>query len=96
MMDLVWKRHSVPSKGSPPPPFIVTRRRGVHEWGRGSRRFPPNRGGTVIGHYRKYTVGHGVRRGSRFGHRPRPCRDRAGVLTAPTGGVVVVVGRIIF
>ena len=34
----------VPSKGSPPPPFIVTRRGGAHEWGRGSRRFPPNRG----------------------------------------------------
>ena len=32
------------SKGSPPPPFIVTRRGGAHEWGRGSRRFPPNRG----------------------------------------------------
>ena len=41
MMDHVW---SVPSKGSPPPPFIVTRRAGAYEWGRGSRRFPPNRG----------------------------------------------------
>ena len=33
-----------PSTGSPPPPFIVTRRGGAHEWGRGSRCFPPNRG----------------------------------------------------
>jgi len=42
MMDLVWS--IVPSKGGPPPPFIVTRRGGTHEWGRGSRHFPPNRG----------------------------------------------------
>ena len=42
---------------SPPPPFIVIRKGGVHEWGHGSRRFPLNRGGTVVGHCRKYTVG---------------------------------------
>ena len=51
MMDHVGRPLSVvetvsasPCKGSPPPPFIVTRRGGAHEWGRGSRRFPPNRG----------------------------------------------------
>ena len=42
------------------------------------------------------TVGHGVGRGSRPGHRPRPCRDRASVLTAPAGGVVVAVGCTVF
>ena len=46
-----------PAKGSPPPPFIVIRRGGIHEWGHVSRRFPLNRGGTVVGHCRKYTVG---------------------------------------
>ena len=40
--------------------------------------------------------GHGVGRGSLPGHRPRPCGDRAGVLTAPAGGVVVVVGCTVF
>ena len=45
MMDLVWERPSVSeSERSLPPPFIVTRRGGAHEWGRGSRGFPPNRG----------------------------------------------------
>ena len=29
-------------------------------------------------------------------HRPRPCGDRAGVLTAPAGGVVVAVGCTVF
>ena len=29
----------VPAKGSPPPPFIVLRRGGVHEWEHESRRF---------------------------------------------------------
>jgi len=42
MMDLVWS--VVPSKGNPPPPFIVTRRGSAHEWVLGSCRFPPNRG----------------------------------------------------
>ena len=54
--------------------------------------FSPESRGAVVEYYRKYTVGHGVGRGSRPGHRPRPCGDRAGVLTAPVGGVVVAVG----
>ena len=38
------------------------------------------------------TVGYGAGRGSRPGHRPWSCGDRAGVLAAPAGGVVVAVG----
>ena len=64
--------------------------------GRGSRRFPPNRGGTVAEYCRKYTVGHGVRRGSRPGYHPWSCGDRAGVLPAPAGSVVVAVGCTVF
>ena len=60
--------------------------------GRGSRRFPLNRGGTVVEHCRKYTVGHGGGRRSRPGYRPWSCGDRAGVLPTPAGGVVVAVG----
>ena len=48
-------------------------------------------GGAVVEHCRKYTVGYGVWRGSHPGHRPWPCGDRAGVLTALVGGVVVPV-----
>ena len=62
--------------------------------GRGSRHFPPNRGGTVAEYWRKYTVGHGVRRGSCPGYHPWSCGDRAGVLPAPAGGVVITVGCI--
>ena len=54
--------------------------------------FSPNRGGAVVEHCRKYTVGHGVGRGSRPGYRPWSCGDRAGVLPAPAGGVVIAVG----
>ena len=54
----------------------------------GSRRLPPNHGGAVVNHCGKYTVGYGTGRGS----RPWSCGDRAGVLAAPAGGVVVVVG----
>ena len=53
--------------------------------------FPRIAGGTVAEYCRKYTVGHGVRRGSRLGYRPRSCGDRAGVLPTPAGGVVVAV-----
>ena len=51
--------------------------------------FSPESRGTVVEHCRKYTAGHGVRRGSRLGYRPWSCGDRAGVLPAPAGGVVV-------
>ena len=37
------------------------------------------------------TVGYGAGRGSRPGHCPWSCGDRAGVLAAPAGGVVVAV-----
>ena len=58
--------------------------------------FSPNRGGAVVEHCEKYTVGYGARRGNRPGHRPWSCGDRADVLAAPAGGVVVAVGGIVF
>ena len=61
-----------------------------------SSSFPRIAGGAVVEHCGKYIVGHGVGRDSRPGHRPRPCGDRAGVLTAPAGGVVVAVGCTVF
>ena len=57
---------------------------------------PPNRGGAVVEHCRKYTMGHGVGRGSRPGYRPWSCGDCAGILPAPAGGVVVAVGCTVF
>ena len=54
--------------------------------------FPRIAGGAVVEHCGKYTVGYGAGRGSRPGHRPWSCGDRAGVLAAPAGGVVVAVG----
>ena len=45
--------------------------------------FPPNRGGTVVGYCRKYTVGHGGVRRSRPGYRPWSCEDRAGRPASP-------------
>ena len=53
--------------------------------------FPQNRGGAVVEHCRKYTVGYGAWRGSHPGRRPWPCGDRTGVLAAPAGGVAVAV-----
>ena len=41
-------------------------------------------------------MGYGAGRSSRPGHRPWSCGDRAGVLTAPAGGVVVAVGCTVF
>src|SRR6185295_17978196 len=82
-----------PPRQGPPPPFIDTRRGGVH-----AQEivevvvFSPNRGGAVIEHCGKYTVGYGAWRGRRPGRRPWPCGDRAGVPVAPVGGVVVAVG----
>jgi hypothetical protein len=58
--------------------------------------FPPNRGGTVVGYCRKYTVGHGDRQGGRHGYRPSSHGDRAGVLPVLAGGVVVAVGGTVF
>ena len=58
--------------------------------------FPPNRGGALVEHCGKYTVGHGVGRGSRPGYCPWSCGDRAGVLPAPAGGVVIAVGCTVF
>ena len=85
---------NAPLKRSPPPPFIVTRRgRCTCTGERGSRRFPPNHGGAVVEYCGKYNVGHGIGRGSRPGYRPWSSRDRAGVLPAPAGGVVVAVGH---
>ena len=53
------------------PPFIVTRRDGVHAQGiMEVVVFSPNRGGAVIEYCGKYTVGYGAGRGSRPGHRP--------------------------
>ena len=51
-------------KGSPPPPFIDTRKDGVHAQGIVEVVvFPPNRGGAVVEHCGKYTVGRGSRLG---------------------------------
>ena len=57
--------------------------------------FSLNHRGAVVEHYRKYTAGYGVWRGSHPGRRPWPCGDRAGVLAAPAGGVVVPVESIV-
>jgi len=54
--------------------------------------FSPESRGTVAEYCRKYTVGHGVRRGSRPGYRPWFCGDRAGVLPAPASGVMAFRG----
>ena len=54
--------------------------------------FSPESRGTVVGYCRKYTVGHGVGRGS----HPWSCGDHAGVLPAPACGVVIVVGCTVF
>ena len=40
-------------------------------------------GGTVVGHCRKYTVGHGGVRRSRPGYHPWSCEDRAGRPASP-------------
>ena len=86
-----------PLKESPPPPFIDTRRDGVHAQGIVEVViFSPNHRGAVVEHCGKYTVGNGVGRGSHPGHRPRPCGDRADVLSAPAGGVVIAVGCAVF
>ena len=53
--------------------------------------FSQNRGGAVVEHCGKYTVGYGAGRGSRPGHRPWSCGDRAGVLAAPAGSVAAPV-----
>ena len=53
--------------------------------------FSPNRGGAVVEHCGKYTVGYGAWRGRRPGRRPWPCGDRAGVLIVPASGVVAAV-----
>ena len=77
---------------SPPPPFIGTRRGSVHPQEIVEVVvFSPNRGGAVVGHCGKYTVGYGAWRGHRPGRRPWPCRDRAGVLVVPASGVVAAV-----
>ena len=61
-----------------------------------SSSFPRIVGDAVVEHCGKYTVGHGIGRGSRPGHRPQPCGDHAGVLSAPACGVFVAVGCTVF
>ena len=65
-------------------------------YGRGrSCRSSPNRGRTVVDYCIKCNASTGDRgtgRGSRHGRRPWPYGDRADVLAAPAGGVVVAVG----
>ena len=58
--------------------------------------FSPESWGAVVEYCRKYTVGHGVGRGSRPGYRHWSCGDRASVLPAPAGGVVITVGCTVF
>ena len=76
-----------------PPPFINTRRDGVHAQGvMKVIVFSPNRRGAVVEHYGKYTVGYDAGRGYHPGHRPWSCGDHAGVLAAPAGGVAAFRG----
>jgi len=58
--------------------------------------FSPESRDTVVGYYRKYTVGHGVGRDSCRGYRPWSCGGRAGVLPVLAGGLVVAVGGTVF
>ena len=82
-----------PLRESPPSLFIDARRDGVHAQGIVEVVvFSPNRGGAVVEHCGKYTVGYGAGRDSRPEHRPWSCGDRAGVLAAAAGGVVIAVG----
>ena len=88
-MGVVFCRMNSSLRESPPPPFIDPRRGGVHaQEVLEVVLFSPNRGGAVVEHCRKYTVGYGVWHGS----CPWPGGDRAGALVAPAGGVVVAVG----
>ena len=60
--------------------------------------FSPNRGRAMAEYYRKYTVPHWRVRHrvcSRPGCRPWSCGDRAGILVAPAGGMVVAVEGIV-
>ena len=71
-----------PAKGSPPPPFIVVRRGGVHEWEHGSRRFPLNHGvqwSDTVGS----VLWEGSVRRRRPGFRPWPRGDGAGHPAVP-------------
>ena len=54
---LDWRDQSAPVKGSPPSPFIVVRRGGVHECRGAEVVVFPRIAGTVVEHCRKYTVG---------------------------------------
>ena len=59
-----------------------------------SHRSSPNWGCTVVDYCIKYTASTGDRGTGRVscpGHRPWPCEERAGVLAAPAGGVLVAV-----
>ena len=81
-----------PLRESPSPPFIDTRRDGVHVQGIVKVVvFSPNHGGAVVEHCGKYTVGYGAWRGSRPARRTWSCGDRAGVLIAPMGVMAVAV-----
>ena len=53
--------------------------------------FSPNRGGAVVEHYGKYTVGYGAGCGSCPGRLPGFCGDRTGILMAPVGVVTIPV-----
>ena len=82
-----------PLRERPPPPFINTRRDGVHAQGvMKVVVFSPNHGGAVVEHCGKYTVGYGAGRGCHPGHRPWSYGDHAGVLAAPAGGVAAFRG----
>ena len=60
-----------PLRETLPPPFIDTRRDGVHAQGIIEVVvFSLNRGGAVIEYCGKYTMGYGAGRDSRPGHRP--------------------------
>ena len=59
---------------------------------RGSRRLLPESRGCSGRALWEVAVDYGAGRGSRPGHRPWSCGDRADILAVPAGGVVVAVG----
>ena len=88
---------ATPFKGSPPPPFIDTRRDGVHAQGIVEVIVFPRIAGVQWSNTVGSTLwGHGVGRDSRLGYRSWSCGDRASVLPAPAGGVIIAVGCTVF
>ena len=69
MSGVMPREPTDPLKGSPPPPFIDTRRGGYMYSGSRKSSFLPELRGYNSRVLWKYTVGYGVGRGGRPGHR---------------------------